>query len=67
MKLKNVRFYVDENTFEPVYSGEFTFSIELAQDMSSLFGDEDEIHRVTGKLFCDEIKRIKDENLIDRG
>ena len=59
MQLRNVRIEVDEKTYAQMYIGEFAFNFELAQDLNSMFIDEDEIHRVIGKIFCDEIKRIK--------
>ena len=57
MQLRNVRIEIDENNVEQ-YIGEFVFNVELAQDLSSMFTDEDEIHRVIGKVLCDEIKLI---------
>ena len=54
MQLRNVRIEIDDNNVEQ-YIGEFVFNVELAQDLSSMFTDEDEIHRVIGKVLCHEV------------
>ncbi|MFA6199114.1 MAG: hypothetical protein WC679_01745 [Bacteroidales bacterium] len=59
MILQNLRKTVNKDTFQPCIVGDFVLSLELAQDMKALHGEQEVINFI-GKSVIEQLKDVKD-------